>query len=96
MRALLFDPGGLGVLWPVGPIGPRPHADVAFHHQDGVGTRDDPSLGAQSHGPYARCLRFVTTVARVLLTVTQDSLPAGGLLGRASLVVARAARGSRC
>jgi len=34
---------------------------------------------AQSRGIHARCLRFAVTVARLMLTTTQDSLPGGGL-----------------
>lgn len=34
---------------------------------------------APSHGPRARCLRLVVTVARLLLTTTQDSLLVGGI-----------------
>lgn len=48
----------------------RQSYDVDIHHKS--------SFGARFGGPHARCLRFVTTVARVLLTATQDSLPAGG------------------
>jgi len=51
---------------------------VVFHLCNGVDIHNDDSFGAQFRGPHARCLRFVATVARVLLTTTQDSLPPGG------------------
>ena len=35
-------------------------------------------FGIHWRGLHARCLRFVATVTRMLLTTTQDSLPAGG------------------
>ena len=45
-----------------------------------------PHFGIQFRSLRARCLRFVTTVARCFFTITQDSLPAGGptLAGRES------------
>ena len=36
---------------------------VAFRLFDGVGSRDFKHFGAPSHGPHARCLRFVAAVA---------------------------------
>ena len=52
MRALLFDPGGIG------NARPSRRPDAAFHHLNGVGSRKLAIFGAQSHGPQTRCLRF--------------------------------------
>ncbi len=59
--------------------------DVAFHARERVGLRER-DFGIHWHSLHARCLRFVATVTRVLLTATQDSLPTGGpaLVGRES------------
>ena len=43
-----------------------------------AGSHKISNFEAQSHGLHARCLRFAATVARVLPTAAQDSLPAGG------------------
>lgn len=51
-------------------------SDVAFAAHQRLGTHDNKTFGTQPHGPHARCLRFVITVARVHPTITQDSLPA--------------------
>lgn len=37
----------------------------SLHPHYGVGLHDNRSFGAQSHGPHARCLRFVAVVAHV-------------------------------
>src|SRR5690606_28105961 len=34
------------------------HVDAAFHTVNGVGSHDQIDFGAQSHGPFTRCLRF--------------------------------------
>jgi len=49
---------------PAGPAGPGHFGppDTAFRRQDGVGSRDDSSFGAQSHGLLTRCLRFAAEV----------------------------------
>ena len=36
--------------------------DAAFRQLNNVGSRDDNAFGAQSHGPFARCLRFAVRV----------------------------------
>ena len=83
-RAPLSDPGGATGSKPVRRKRLLLPGGIAFRDFDGVGPHDRPSFEAESRGPRARCLRFVATVARVLLTATQDSLPAGGspLAGR--------------
>ena len=34
------------------------HVGTAFHTDNGVGSHDQIDFGAQSHGPFTRCLRF--------------------------------------
>jgi hypothetical protein len=77
VHAPLSDPGGTTASGQFGPCPTFGRCGVAFRCTDGVGShiRD---FGAPSRGLHARCLRFATTVARVLPTATQDSLPAGG------------------
>jgi hypothetical protein len=57
-RVLLSDPGGIT------DARPLRRRDAAFRHFKNVGSRDDDAFGAQSHGPFARCLRFAAPVAR--------------------------------
>ncbi len=80
-----FDPGGA---FEAGLRGCAPTLrldGVAFRVLQRVGPRNC-HFGTQFRSLRARCLRFVTTVARRCFTVTQDSLPAGGpaLAGRDS------------
>jgi hypothetical protein len=56
-RALLSDPGGIARARPLR------RRDAAFRHFHNVGSRDFNAFGAQSHGPFARCLRFAARVA---------------------------------
>jgi hypothetical protein len=64
--------------------------DAAFRQSDGVGLRSLVNLGAQSHGPHARCLRFAARVAptprktrfRLVATLCRaGSLPLGRIEG---------------
>jgi len=55
-RALLSDPGGIACARPLR------RRDAAFRHFNNVGSRDDDDFGAQSHGPFTRCLRFAARV----------------------------------
>ena len=49
-RALLSDPGGIACARPLR------RRDAAFRHFHNVGSRKFLHFGAQSHGPFARCL----------------------------------------
>jgi hypothetical protein len=42
---------------------PLPRFGVAFRLFNGVGLRENRNFGAQSHGPFTRCLRFAGWVA---------------------------------
>ena len=55
-RALFSDPGGI--------VGARPlrRHDAAFRCLNHVGSRENNHFGAQSHGPFTRCLRFAVRV----------------------------------
>src|SRR5207245_8697116 len=64
VRALLSDPGGIAAPDHRALCPTLRRSAVAFRYFDAVGSRDTPRFEAQSHGPHARCLRFVTTVAR--------------------------------
>ena len=76
-RALLSDPGGI--------VGARPlrRHDAAFRRLKHVGSRDNNHFGAQSHGPFTRCLTLRSGGCPV---TTQDSLPAAGQRYRAGLI----------
>ena len=56
-RALFSDPGGTSA------PGLLRRSGVAFRYLYGVGSRENNTFGAQSHGPHARCLRFAAEVA---------------------------------
>jgi hypothetical protein len=57
-RALFSDPGGIAC------ARPSRRRDAAFRFDDNVGSREFLHFGAQSHGPFTGCLRFVTPVTR--------------------------------
>ena len=57
-RALFSDPGGIACARPLR------RRDAAFRSLDNVGSREEIHFGAQSHGPFAGCLRFAVPVAR--------------------------------
>src|SRR5262245_40745462 len=72
-RAVFSDPGELDATTPADCAALR--IDVAFDVDKRLGALDFNTFGIQPHGPSARCLRFVVTVARYVSTTTQDSLP---------------------
>jgi len=78
VHAPLSDPGGTAASGHSGRALPSGRCDGAFRCSNGVGSHELTDFGAVSRGLHARCLRFATTVTRVLPTAAQDSLPAGG------------------